>query len=86
MQVLRLQGQEIVSPDQRSGLHPLAIPLSKGRPLHASQDDESSTDSDEVYTCLLRWPASAATQVAFKDETVRALLEIVLWTINISAY
>ena len=62
MQVLKLQGQEIVSPDQRSGLHPLAIPLSRGAPPKHADSDCSITDND-VYTCLLRWPASAATQV-----------------------
>lgn len=29
MQVLKGQGQEVVAPDQRSGLHPLAIPLTR---------------------------------------------------------
>ena len=32
MQVLKGQGQEVVAPDQRSGLHPLAIPLTRCTP------------------------------------------------------
>ena len=61
-QVLKAQGQEIVSPDQRSGLHPLAIPLARGPAVDDASED-ASISGDTVYTCLLRWPAAAASQV-----------------------
>lgn len=63
--MLKVQGQEVVSPNQRKGLHPLAIPLTKGPPLSA--DADSSVTGNEVFTCLLRWPASAASQVSFQE-------------------
>lgn len=42
MQVLEAQGQELVAPSERSGLHPLLIPLTQ------------EAGSGRV-TCLLRW-------------------------------
>lgn len=41
-QVLEAQGQSAVSPAQRQGLHPLAIPLAQ--------------QPGGELTCLLRWP------------------------------
>lgn len=45
-QVLQAQNQVIVSPSDRSNLHPLVIPL--------SAQQSSNGQSDTVYTCLLR--------------------------------
>ena len=46
-QVLEAQGQAAVSPADRSGLHPLLIPLAQ------QQGGEGSSGE---LTCLLRWP------------------------------
>lgn len=45
VRVLKAQGAQLTSPADRSGLHPLVIPLAQ-----SSQDDG-------FMTCLLRWPA-----------------------------
>lgn len=45
-QVLEAQGQAAVSPADRSGLHPLLIPLAQ---------QQGGSGSGEL-TCLLRWP------------------------------
>lgn len=45
-QVLEAQNHEIVSPSDRSNLHPLVIPLAAQQP--------SQGQSDPMYTCLLR--------------------------------
>ena len=46
LQVLQAQNQEVVSPSDRSKLHPLVIPLAVRQP--------SNDQSEPVYTCLLR--------------------------------
>ena len=45
-QVLQAQNQEIVSPSDRSNLHPLVIPLAVQQP--------SNGQAEPMYTCLLR--------------------------------
>lgn len=45
-QVLEAQNHEIVSPSDRSNLHPLVIPLAVQQP--------SQGQSEPMYTCLLR--------------------------------
>lgn len=45
-QVLEAQKHEIVSPSDRSNLHPLVIPLAAQQP--------SQGQSEPMYTCLLR--------------------------------
>ncbi|KAK9809015.1 hypothetical protein WJX72_007933 [[Myrmecia] bisecta] len=56
LKVLNAQGHEIVSPADRTGLHPLVVPLSK----HAVQPapGDASVIGNETFTCLLRWPES----------------------------
>ncbi|KAL4422026.1 hypothetical protein ABPG77_005456 [Micractinium sp. CCAP 211/92] len=49
LKVLEAQGQAAVSPADRSGLHPLLIPL-------AQQHGSSSNGGGGELTCLLRWP------------------------------
>ena len=44
VRVLEAQGQEVVSPADRAGMHPLLIPLSKS--------------TDHSFTGILRWPTS----------------------------
>lgn len=46
LQVLQAQNHEVVSPSDRSNLHPLVIPLAAHQP--------SQGQSEPVYTCLLR--------------------------------
>ncbi len=48
MQVLQAQGQSLVAPSDRSGLHPLLVPLTE-QPGGAEQ-------AATTVTCLLRWP------------------------------
>ncbi|KAK9864929.1 hypothetical protein WJX84_001472 [Apatococcus fuscideae] len=54
LKVLEVQGQTIVAPDQRSGLHPLVIPLARA-PAPESGVPNSSARGETSYTCLLRW-------------------------------
>ena len=51
LQVLEAQGQSIVAPSERSGLHPLVVPLSSG---------SDTADGGASITGLLRWPDSAS--------------------------
>ena len=48
--MLEAQGQEVVSPASRGGLHPLLIPLTRLPPAAAAGGGE------DAVTCLLRWP------------------------------
>ncbi len=51
LQVLEAQGQSVVAPSDRSGLHPLVVPLSSG---------SGTADGGDSVTGLLRWPDSAS--------------------------
>ena len=53
-QVLEAQGQRIVPPSDRGGLHPLLIPLAEQQQQPQSPGGGSS--SGALVTCLLRWP------------------------------
>ncbi|KAK9818753.1 hypothetical protein WJX74_009152 [Apatococcus lobatus] len=59
LKVLEVQGQTIVAPDQRSGLHPLVIPLARA-PAPQSDVLNSSARGETSYTCLLRWAENSA--------------------------
>ena len=51
LQVLEAQGQSIVAPSERSGLHPLVVPLSSG---------SDKAEGGDSITGLLRWPDSTS--------------------------
>lgn len=55
LQVLEAQGQTIVSPSDRSQLHPLLIPLARHKDSVAKNTSQSE-NGGILYTCLLRWP------------------------------
>lgn len=54
-QVLQAQGQTLVSPEDRAGLHPLLIPLAQQQP--------GPDQAGPTVTCLLRWPEPAIKKV-----------------------
>ena len=68
MQVLEVQGQTIVAPDARSGLHPLVIPLARA-PAPQSGVLNSSARGETSYTCLLRWAENSAIRVSSCEST-----------------
>lgn len=77
MQVLEAEGQEIVSPDDRQGLHPLVIPLASG-PGRPSQQEDAAISGDTAVTCLLRWPIASSTEVS--NSSIQYAVS--LWTIG----
>ncbi|KAL4440277.1 hypothetical protein ABPG75_003278 [Micractinium tetrahymenae] len=54
LKVLEAQGQAAVSPADRSGLHPLVIPLAQQQQQQHGSGGSGNGSSE--LTCLLRWP------------------------------
>ena len=65
-QVLVAQGQTLVSPGDRQGLHPLLIPLAVQPSLQqngAASQNGNGAPSGEQLTCILRWPDPTSSRV-----------------------
>lgn len=60
LRVLQAQGNELVSPSARRGLHPLLIPLAQG-PVSQSDTPNAALRGGEAFTCLLRWAEPSTT-------------------------
>jgi len=52
-QVLEAQGQQVVAPAERAGLHPLVVPLARA----------AAPGEAEAVTGLLRWPEGSFKRV-----------------------
>ena len=48
------QGQQLVAPEDRAGLHPLLVPLAR----------QAGGNGAAAVTCLLRWPEGSAARVS----------------------
>lgn len=47
------QGQQLVAPEDRAGLHPLLVPLAR----------QAGGNGAPAVTCLLRWPEGSSARV-----------------------
>ena len=51
--MLVAQGQQVVAPEDRAGLHPLLVPLAR----------QAGGSGAPAVTCLLRWPEGSSARV-----------------------
>lgn len=83
MQVLQAQGQELVAPGDRQGLHPLLVPLASQQ-LSSAPDNGHAEPSGDVLTCILRWPDESLSRVSLLPNSTGHSLCVVQTTTLVS--